>query len=921
MENQAQEVSAMQDPTSEKFTRPNKKSLTWDQCTFSSILPSLQADVANPSENEETWMYSQQDPHEYNQQTESKILKNLERTENGGAVEKQDIADSAAVNLQGLSISSRESAGSASRVIDSAISSSQDANVLVNGNSTGSASNSHNTVEDSFIDSKLLNESIKTSVSPGQDFIRSRFASKSYGSGAGMGLAIGTNDLETIVEDTMGKGNGNIIGRRRVTLGADLGEMEYAESVAAKLVNDLYPGSGARRSSNSVESAEAALGSMSRDHEGFGWSSGAQSGVTEETEQNDIDMDALRKQVDSWKNFFQHEESELEKETGTKRDRSRRHSTPATHMRIASLVSNEGSNGSKQNPLDSAGEGEPGFEGVEDEALPSPPRIDIKVAGTPIEQPSSDTSIPPAPQVPNVMGYQYPYHYGYNDGNHMLAYQHTVPHGFAPVGQPNQEFGGNQPMQAGQAPTGVQPWNDWGGHMHYPPYQHQYYPPPVVNQHANAVNGMIPPQHHGHNGEVRGYGQNARIHERSQNRHHSRHHGGAHKKGTYNHGRKNGKQGRGSHHSNAHACPSLVELRTTGKQPTMEALLGNVVEYSRNGHGSRFIQFKMETATDAEKQLLVDEILEDTVALANHPFGNYVIQNFLDHATKDQKYSIASTFHGHVVKLSTQAHGCRVIQHALDVLDEPQRNYLMDEIVHNINAVAKNNHGTHVVQKCMNILLQEPRDRMSGDLGEAPSSRQLLETVENAVASEMLKLSVHPHSYRLVQQTIGDCNPSRSAAVAETLRKIESSYYPLAIDQHGNFILQHILDNGSIDQVGDVQNFVCSRVLELSRHKFGSHLVEKCLTSATPSQASAIVDQILKPTGLNRAYIETLKDEDRENPLLALCKDPFANFVVQRAFDASSGPQRSLLADEIKERSDMLSKFPYGRHILSHINR
>ena len=49
--------------------------------------------------------------------------------------------------------------------------------------------------------------------------------------------------------------------------------------------------------------------------------------------------------------------------------------------------------------------------------------------------------------------------------------------------------------------------------------------------------------------------------------------------------------------------------------------------------------------------------------------------------------------------------------------------------------------------------------------------------------------------------------------------------------------------------------------------------------------------------------------------------DPYANFVVQRAFDASAGALRQQLVEEIKSRSDVLSKFTYGRHALLHLSK
>ena len=58
-----------------------------------------------------------------------------------------------------------------------------------------------------------------------------------------------------------------------------------------------------------------------------------------------------------------------------------------------------------------------------------------------------------------------------------------------------------------------------------------------------------------------------------------------------------------------------------------------------------------------------------------------------------------------------------------------------------------------------------------------------------------------------------------------------------------------------------------------------------------------------------------------DDNLLMLMQDPYANYVVQRAFDRSGGALRQRLTDEIKRRSELLQRFTYGRHILLHINR
>lgn len=54
-------------------------------------------------------------------------------------------------------------------------------------------------------------------------------------------------------------------------------------------------------------------------------------------------------------------------------------------------------------------------------------------------------------------------------------------------------------------------------------------------------------------------------------------------------------------------------------------IFGYVVEFSGDQHGSRFIQMKLEHATNEEKQAVFDEIVPlSALQLTQDVFGNYV---------------------------------------------------------------------------------------------------------------------------------------------------------------------------------------------------------------------------------------------------------------------------------------------------------
>lgn len=105
--------------------------------------------------------------------------------------------------------------------------------------------------------------------------------------------------------------------------------------------------------------------------------------------------------------------------------------------------------------------------------------------------------------------------------------------------------------------------------------------------------------------------------------------------------------------------PSMVDLKS---------LLGHYVEYSRDQHGSRFIQQQIELADAEGNQMVFHEVLPAANSLMIDLFGNYVIQKFFVFGTDRQKLSLMEKLHGQVLSLTMNTYGCRVIQKALETL-------------------------------------------------------------------------------------------------------------------------------------------------------------------------------------------------------------------------------------------------------------
>jgi len=376
--------------------------------------------------------------------------------------------------------------------------------------------------------------------------------------------------------------------------------------------------------------------------------------------------------------------------------------------------------------------------------------------------------------------------------------------------------------------------------------------------------------------------------------------------------------------------PLLMEYKMTGKRAAVEDLKGHVVAFALDSHGSRFLQYQMEMAREEERDALISEVLPHAALLMQDTFGNYVLQNFLEHASKESRRVLADTMRGSMLKLSMQAHGCRVVQRALDLVELDQRDELLEELLcprGNVFQAARNTHATHVLQKTVSILRRECATAAGTAAGPRPGSVKLMRAVESAIADDVVQLLLHPHAYRLVLNVLGDCDVRRSDAVARAIDSVSESFDALAVDQHGNFMLQHMLDVGGAP-LQRVHEYVRTHIVELSQHKFGSHLVEKCFSVANPQRCAELVGELLHPSALpnqlaaSRLSPEFASESDAaaSQVVLALMTDPYANFVVQKALDRAVGAQRAELTKIVHDSADTLGRFTYGRHILGHVN-
>ncbi|XP_022847039.1 pumilio homolog 2-like isoform X2 [Olea europaea var. sylvestris] len=336
---------------------------------------------------------------------------------------------------------------------------------------------------------------------------------------------------------------------------------------------------------------------------------------------------------------------------------------------------------------------------------------------------------------------------------------------------------------------------------------------------------------------------------------------------------------------------SLLEEFKSNKTKFFELsdIAGHVVEFSADQYGSRFIQQKLETATVEEKNMVFQEIFPQALTLMTDVFGNYVIQKFFEHGMASQRRELASELFGHVLTLTLQMYGCRVIQKAIEVVDLDQKIKMVEELDGRITRCVRDQNGNHVIQKCIECVPEEH-----------------IQFIISTFFDQVVTLSTHPYGCRVIQRVLEHCmDPKTQSKVME---EILGSVSMLAQDQYGNYVIQHVLEHGKPNERTAIIQELAGNIVQMSQQKFASNVVEKCLAFGDPSEHQLLVNEMLGTT-------------DENEPLQAMMKDQFANYVVQKVLETCSDQQRELILSRIKVHLNALKKYTYGKHIVARVEK
>jgi len=160
-------------------------------------------------------------------------------------------------------------------------------------------------------------------------------------------------------------------------------------------------------------------------------------------------------------------------------------------------------------------------------------------------------------------------------------------------------------------------------------------------------------------------------------------------------------------------------------------------------------------------------------------------------------------------------------------------------------------------------------------------------------------VGTHRHGCCVLQRCIDHASGHQKA---QLISQITSNAFSLVQDPFGNYVLQYIVDLGEPAFTDPLCYSFQGSIPLLSKQKFSSNVIEKCIRGAQSSVASMMISEML-----------------HANELEKMLRDSFANYVIQTALDYADPEMREKLVDNIRPILPSIRQTPYGRRIQSKI--
>ncbi|EMD87334.1 hypothetical protein COCC4DRAFT_134433 [Bipolaris maydis ATCC 48331] len=303
----------------------------------------------------------------------------------------------------------------------------------------------------------------------------------------------------------------------------------------------------------------------------------------------------------------------------------------------------------------------------------------------------------------------------------------------------------------------------------------------------------------------------------------------------------------------------------------------------KDQHGCRFLQKKLEERNAENIQIIFDETAPHVVELMTDPFGNYLCQKLLEFCNDEQRNILVRNAAPAMVQIAFNQHGTRALQKMIEFIStDDQTQMIIRALSGQVVDLIQDLNGNHVIQKCLNHL-------------KSPDAQFIFD----AVGEHCITVGTHRHGCCVLQRCIDHASGFQKV---DLIRKITAHSFHLVQDPFGNYVVQYILDLNDASFTTPMCQGFQGKICELSKQKFSSNVIEKCIRCAEPHVKGMMIEELLD--------VEQLEQ---------LMRDSYGNYVIQTALEFAPAELCVHLIEAMRPILPSIRQTPYGRRIMSKV--
>jgi len=314
-----------------------------------------------------------------------------------------------------------------------------------------------------------------------------------------------------------------------------------------------------------------------------------------------------------------------------------------------------------------------------------------------------------------------------------------------------------------------------------------------------------------------------------------------------------------------------------------------VVQLAKSHSGSRFVQMKLENKDPVFFEIFFNEMKEQVPELMVDNFGHFAIEKLIAMCNAEENLILLRQLAPAAVAVSCQKHGSFSVQALIDniyqasqgnaTLEQRQVFVLVEALRKDIVRVITHASGHFVV---LRMLQKFPY--------------QTTKFIDDAILANTLQIGTDHHGLRVVKAVVASRRPPDLTRLFKQISRITMK---LVENQYGNYVVQSVLDvcslpsttttststtstntddTTSTEMLVAVSNNVKMKMegkyMRLSKQKFSSNVVEKCLKQSSAHWRSIIINELTEQPGVSE-----------------LLRDRYGNYVLQTALSVATGQQ------------------------------